>query len=122
MRDHFVERQLLADAQLQRELPVEVAGLDAQQRGGHRQDRDRRALRGQAPQPDGALLADFGVRREVLQRQNVERGKQLRAGAVVRHQQVEEGLLIASESASACLLPSTTMIRGRPAACHSSTE
>ena len=48
------------------------------------------ALGGQAPQPDGALLADLGVRREVLHRQNIQSGKELRAVLVVGHEQGEE--------------------------------
>ena len=90
VRDHVIERQFVAHPQLQGELPVEIAGFDAQQRRGHRQDGDGHALGGQPPQADGALLADFGVRREVLQRQNIQRRKQLRAAAIVRRQQVEE--------------------------------
>ncbi len=49
-------------------------------------------LGGQAPETDGALLADFGVRREVLHGQNIQSGKELRAVAIVRHEQGEEGI------------------------------
>ena len=42
------------------------------------------------PETDGALLEDFGVRREVLQRQGVERRKELRTSGVFRRQQFEE--------------------------------
>ena len=62
-------------------------------------------LRCQAPQADGSLLADLGVRREVLQRQNVERRKKLRS---VRSS--------AASRAKRTFLPLRTVLR--PACCH----
>ena len=123
MRDHIFERQFLALPQPQRELPVEIRRLDLEQRGGDRQDRDRDVLGGQPPQPDRALLQDLGVRREVLQRHNVERRKELRAVADRRPTSRSKKVWTASESASACLLPSTTMTRGSARQlCQSRTE
>ncbi len=61
--DDILQRHFVADAQVERELPVEVAGLDAQQRRRYRHDGDGDAAGGQPPQADGALLADLGVRR-----------------------------------------------------------
>ena len=70
------------------------------------------ACGGQAPQADGALLADFGVRRKVLEGQHVERGQELRAVRGRRPTSRSKKVSTASESASACLLPSTTMTAG----------
>ncbi len=68
MRDHFFQRQLVAHPQPQGELPVVVAGLDAQQGRSHRQHRDGRAAGSQPPQPDRTRLQDLGMRGELLQR------------------------------------------------------
>ena len=92
MRDHFFERQFLSGAEAERELAVIVGRFDAQQRGSHREDGDGRPMGGEAPEADGALLADFGMRREVLHGQNVQGRKQLRAVAIFGHQQGEEGV------------------------------
>jgi hypothetical protein len=49
-------------------------------------------LGGQTPQTDGALLAYFSVGREVLHGQNIKSWKELRAMAIVGHQQVEKAV------------------------------
>ena len=92
MRDHFFQRQLFPGTQAERKLAVVVGGFDAEQGGSHRQDGDGRPLGGQAPQPDGALLADLGVGREILHGQNVQSRKELRAIAVIGHQQAEKAV------------------------------
>ena len=88
-----LERQFFADAQLDGEAAVVIAGVSAQQRGAHGRDGDGHFRGGHAPESDGALLADFGVRRKVLAREHIERRQQLwgaRFGA--SDQKVEEGL------------------------------
>ena len=92
VRDHFLERQLVAHPQLERELPVIISGLDPHQGRSHRHDGDGHPLGGQPPQSRGALLADVGVRRKVLKRQNIQSGQELRAVAVVRREQREESM------------------------------
>ena len=92
VRNYLIQRQFFADAQAQGKLPVEISGVDPQQRRGYRQNRDGYLLGRQPPEPDGALLADLGVRRQVLHGKHVQRRKQLRPAAVVGRQQVPEGL------------------------------
>src|SRR5947209_1769672 len=93
VRNHFFQREFLTHAQAQREVLVVLAGLDLQQRRRHRQDGDGNLLGGQPPQPDSALLQDFRMRREILQRRHVQRRQKLRtaAAAILRRQQIEEG-------------------------------
>ena len=64
--------------------------FDFEKRGSDRQDRDRNALGGQAPEGDRSLFQDLGVRREALQRDHVQRGKELRSVTIVGYEQVEE--------------------------------
>src|SRR5689334_7867943 len=90
MRNQIVERQLIADAEFQRELAIERLRLDSQQRRRHRHHRDRRALGGEPPQADGALFEDLGVGREVLERQDVQRRQKLRRVAVFGRNHREE--------------------------------
>ena len=61
VRNHLIQRQFVAHLQLERKLPVEIAGLDPQQRRGHRQNRDRHPLRCQAPQSNGPLLQQISA-------------------------------------------------------------
>ena len=121
MRQQIFERDLFAHAQRERELPVKFGGFGAQQRGRHRRDGDAGLARRQPPQPDGALLADFAVRRQAL------RGKHVQAGMVCGRGRSEvtsrsKNVSTSSPSVSACLLPSTTTMRLRSVACHSSTR
>ena len=93
VRDDLFERDLLLGAQRQRELPIEVGRVGPQQRGGDRRDGYGHAPARQPPQPDGPLLADLRVRRQVLVRQHVQRGNHLRAAQTAAGgQQVEERL------------------------------
>ena len=92
MRNDVFERDLFAaragSARAAGKTP-RLFGAQQGRRNGHDRDRDRPS--GQPPEPDGALLADLGVRREVLVRQHIERGERLRALRVATaRQQVEE--------------------------------
>ena len=80
--------------QRQRELPVEVARLGAQQRRCDRRNRDRNLLSGQPPQPDRALLADLAVRRQILRAAAHRAPESVAAAAASRlvDQQIEERL------------------------------
>ena len=87
------ERQFFADAQFDGQAPVVIAGVSAQQGRAHRRDGDGHFGGCHAPQSDGALLADFGVRRQVLAGEHVERGQQLRAARFgASDQQIEKRL------------------------------
>jgi hypothetical protein len=88
---YILQRYFVADPQVEGELPVEVAGFDAQHCRGDGHDSDGHAAGGQTPQADGPLFADFGVRRHALHRQNIQCRKELRGGDFAgRHQQIVE--------------------------------
>ena len=112
VRNHIFERHLFAGAQRERELPVEIGGFGAQQRGRNGHDGDRDLLSGQTPQADGALLADFGVRRRFWCGSTSSAGISCGDGQIAASkQQIEENVSIDSSSVSACLLPSTRSTR-----------
>ncbi len=67
--------------------------MSAQQGRAHRRDGDGNFRGCHAPESDGALLADFGVRREVLAGQHIERGEELRVARFgASDQQIEKRL------------------------------
>src|SRR5205807_4221516 len=88
--NQHVERQFVAGAELDGQLPIEGRRLNSKQGGRHGHDGDGRTLSGQTPQADGPLFQDFGVRREVLKGQNIKSGKELWAAAVVGSDHREE--------------------------------
>ena len=91
VRFESIERQFLTHAQFESEAAVMLGRVGSQQGGANRRDGDRHVPGRHPPQPDGARAGDFGMRRELLARENVKGGKKLRTGPGVRDQQVEEG-------------------------------
>ena len=98
MREQIFERDLLADAQGEGELTVKLRGLGTQQCRRHGSDGDAGFARGHSPQTDGALLADFAVRRHALCGQHVHGGDGLRARQIGRDEKIEEGVHQFAES------------------------
>ena len=90
MCDHVLHGHFVPGLESQRELAVELGRLYPHQSGCYRQNCYGDALRGEAPEADGALLKDFGVGREALQRQSVEGGKELRPSGSLRGHQFEK--------------------------------
>ena len=67
--------------------------MSAQQGRAHRRDGDGNFRGRHAPESDGALLADFGVRRQVLAGEHIERRQQLWVASFgASDQQIEKGL------------------------------
>ena len=90
MRQQIFERDLLAHAQCERQLAIELGSFRAQQCRRHGSDGDAGLARGQSPKSDGPFGTDFAVRRHALRGQHVHGWDSLGTWKIRRHKELEE--------------------------------